>query len=72
VRQMATPNNPIRRPMPSVPEYQGSPASKFGFEPSLAANNARQGVTGHGVRFVLAFGILGALAVFLWLIYWVY
>jgi hypothetical protein len=72
MREMATPNDPVRKPLQAAPEYQDSSASKFGFEPNLAANNARQGVTGHGVRFVLAFGILGALAVFLWLIYWVY
>jgi hypothetical protein len=69
---MATPKDPIRNATPNAPEYKDPSASKFGFEPNLAANNARQGVTGHGVRFVLAFSILGALAVFLLLIYWVY
>jgi hypothetical protein len=72
VREMATPNDPIRKPGPSAPEYQDTSASKFGFEPNLAADNARQGVTGHGVRLVLGFGIAGALIAFLWLIYWVY
>jgi hypothetical protein len=69
---MNTINDPANKPMGQAPEYEDVPASKFGFEPGLAVNNARQGVTGHGVRFVLAAGIIGALAVFLWLIYWVY
>lgn len=69
---MATPEQTARHTVRAAPEYDDPSAPKFGFEPDLAANNARQGVTGHGVRFVLAFGILGALAVFLWVIYWVY
>jgi hypothetical protein len=72
MREMATPNNPIPKPLATAPEYQETSASKFGFEPNLAANNARQGVTGHGVRLVLGFSIAGALLVFLWLLYWVY
>jgi hypothetical protein len=72
VRQMTTPNDPVRKPVPGAPEYDDPSESKFGFEPDLAANNARQGVIGHGVRFVLAFSILGALAVFLYVFYWVY
>lgn len=69
---MSMPKNPAQKPLASAPDYQDPSASKFGFEPSLAANNARQGVTGHGVRFVLGFSILGALAVFIWLFYTVY
>jgi hypothetical protein len=69
---MRTPADPIRRTLSQAPEYEDDSGPKFGFEPAMAANNARQGVTGHGVRFVLAAGILGALAVFIWLIYWVY
>lgn len=72
MREMATPSEPTRKPMQVAPEYQDASASKFGFEPDLAANKARQGVTGHGVRIVLAVGILGVLAAFLWLLYWVY
>jgi hypothetical protein len=72
VREMATPNVPVRKPMPNAPEHQDASAAKFGFEPHLAANNARQGVSGNSLHFVLALGILGALAVFLLLIYWVY
>jgi hypothetical protein len=32
---------------------------------SVAGNNARQGVTGHGVRYVLFFGLFGAVAAFI-------
>lgn len=69
---MPAPNRNIHRPVRQAPEYEDSSAAKFGFEPALAENNARQGVTGHGVRFVLGVGILGALAAFVWLLYWVY
>jgi hypothetical protein len=72
MREMAKPKNSMPKPVVAAPEYQDAPASKFGFEPNLATNNARQGVTGHGVRLVLGFSIAGALLVFLWLLYWVY
>ncbi len=56
----------------AAPEYEKSAKPNFGAETALNPNNARQGVTGHGVRFVLAFSLLAAAAAFLWLIFWVY
>jgi hypothetical protein len=37
----------------------------------VSAQQARQGVTGHNVRYVLGFGLAGAIVVFgiIWLVY---
>jgi hypothetical protein len=39
--------------------------------PVVATNRARQGVTGHNVRYVLGFGVVGVIVAFvvIWLIY---
>ena len=56
----------------AAPEYRET-ASSSGFgKPGLAANKARQGVTGQGVSYVLGFSLAGAVAVFLLLYFWVY
>lgn len=42
---------------------------RAGEEPAVvtSTNRARQGVTGHGVRYVLIFGMAGAIIAFVWL-----
>lgn len=42
---------------------------RAGEEPAVvtSAIRARQGVTGHGVRYVLIFGLAGAVIAFVWL-----
>jgi hypothetical protein len=71
-QEMKKPAAPAKPFAPSAPEYDKAPAPGFGFNPAQSVNDLRQGVTGHGVRFVLALGMLGAAMAFLWLIYWVY
>jgi hypothetical protein len=40
-------------------------------QPVVSAQQARQGVTGHNVRYVLGFGLAGVIVVFgiIWLVY---
>jgi hypothetical protein len=55
---------------PRAPEYQEADR-RAGLRGALPPVRARQGVTGHGVRYVLVFGIAAAIICF-WIVYFVY
>jgi hypothetical protein len=46
-----------------APEYKEADR-QTAHEPVLPARRARQGVTGHGVRYVLGFGLVGVIVAF--------
>jgi hypothetical protein len=53
-----------------APEYQEADR-RAGPQRPLPTVRARQGVTGHNVRYVLVFGIAAAIICF-WIVYFVY
>jgi hypothetical protein len=59
-------------PGSAAPDYKKPAVDQASGKPGLAANKARQGVTGQGVKYVLGFSLAGAVAVLLLVYFWVY
>jgi Flp pilus assembly protein TadB len=47
-----------------APEYRESPGASRTSEPAVTATQARAGVTGHNVRYVLFAGLAGVIVAF--------
>lgn len=56
---------------PDTPQRRECPERATAYGPLLPAQNARQGVTGHHVRYVLGFGTAAIVIVFV-VIYLIY